>query len=190
MPNRSSTPRSTAWRWRVKRSPVAMRCGIATRPIATGAGKRVSSSGVSRLPMPKPITAAVAPDRMPIPNSSARKPALNSVNDNHLAVRGRLPQRPRRRVLLRGPPLARPFGRREFEQHQPLRLPVAFEHFRLSPAYDEASAVLGDAERRHRFVVLVADRVFHIDMRDYVGRHRFSNLRIRIQEMRRLGVLK
>jgi hypothetical protein len=39
---------------------VASTCGIATAATAVLAPKRIASSGVSRLPMPKPTTDAVA----------------------------------------------------------------------------------------------------------------------------------
>jgi len=62
---------STAYRRRQKRSAVAAACGIATAAIAAAVPTRVARSGVSRLPMPKPATAAVAPERTATARSAA-----------------------------------------------------------------------------------------------------------------------
>jgi hypothetical protein len=43
--------------------PVAHACGIVRIPTASGVGMEKMRSGVSKLPMPKPETAAMAPAR-------------------------------------------------------------------------------------------------------------------------------
>jgi hypothetical protein len=63
-PNCRKVGRCTSVRRRSQRNPVATACGIARIATAWLAGIERSSRGVSRLPRPKPDTAATAPARI------------------------------------------------------------------------------------------------------------------------------
>src|SRR5262245_49957358 len=63
-PKDFSTRRSTSWRRIHKRSAVARKCGIDTIATANGMSNRWLSTGVSRLPIPNPVTAATAPAKI------------------------------------------------------------------------------------------------------------------------------
>src|SRR5688572_10762192 len=98
---------------------------------------------------------------------------LEALENDHVAGRCGLAEGFGVGVVIRRPPGADHFHRRELEQHQTLRLPRAFEHLGRCAADEKTSTELADADRGHLLVVLVSHRVFHINVRDYVCRHRF-----------------
>jgi len=65
MPKLQSTRRSTPPCISAKRSDVPIRCGIETAATASLVSTCSASTGVSRLPMPNPVTAAIAPASSP-----------------------------------------------------------------------------------------------------------------------------
>ncbi len=60
-PNVSNTRRSTSARSSHSRSAVAVACGMATSRTAVLVPNSIASSGVIRLPIPNPATAATPP---------------------------------------------------------------------------------------------------------------------------------
>src|SRR4051812_30587626 len=65
-PKRQRMARSRLRRRCQKRIAVPIKCGIATAATAVLVPARTATSGVSRLPMPKPATDAMAPDAIAV----------------------------------------------------------------------------------------------------------------------------
>src|SRR5262249_43065617 len=57
------------------------------------------------------------------------------------------------------------------EYNDPLRLPIAFEHFGFAPAHNVFSAVLLHGSAGELFIFFVADAIDDLNLDDDVGRH-------------------
>ena len=60
----------------------------------------------------------------------------------------------------------------KFDHDDPLGLRLAFEQFDAAAAHDEPPAETGDAGGCERAVLLVSDRIGHLNIGDQIGGHR------------------
>ena len=69
-------------------------------------------------------------------------------------------------------PLFGPVHRGKFEDHNALRIPIAFEYFGFTAANDVFATFGMNGGRRLLFVFFITDWVGHFDFNNYIGRHR------------------
>src|SRR5262249_1909988 len=114
--------------------------------------------------------AATAPSVLIAPRRETRVTS-DPFGDDQLRLGGRPAKRAGIGVLGRRPPRLRLLHARELDDDEALRRPRAFHRVGLAAADDETAAVLLDARRHHRLVVLVSRRVLHVHLHDDIGSH-------------------
>jgi hypothetical protein len=85
-PKLRTTRQSTARRSCQKRTALAIACGMVTAATAARIPVRRASTGVSRLPTPKPATEAIAPAAAATPTSTRSKSVMHPRRDQTLGV--------------------------------------------------------------------------------------------------------
>src|SRR5438105_13122320 len=68
-------------------------------------------------------------------------------------------------------PILRALHRPEFEHNDTLRFPVTFQNSGGAAAHDVLASVFQHGRARELLVFLVANRINHIDLNNYVGGH-------------------